>query len=77
MHLYAILILIFGRYMTPQDVYNRERVIDLLVRYWGLGKPLDQIEKERLLVALDDENKAMAGPIHVRALERLAAKGIT
>lgn len=58
------------------NVRDEQGITDLLVRFWGLGKPLDQIEKELLLVALDEENKALRGPIHVRALERLKEKGI-
>jgi hypothetical protein len=52
------------------------RITDLLVRYWGLGKSLSEDEKEVLLVALDEENKLLRGPIHVRALDRLKEKGI-
>lgn len=59
-----------------QEVTEQTRVTDLLVRYWGMGQPLDEEEKEVLLVALDQENKFMHGPIHVRALERLREKGI-
>lgn len=62
---------------TAVDVYNDEKITDLLVRYWGVGrKPLNASEKEVLLVALDEENKTLAGPIHKRALERLKDKGI-
>ena len=62
--------------MTPTEVYNQEKITDLLVRYWGLGAKLDAFEKDALLAALDEENKSLRGPIHVRALERLREKGI-
>jgi hypothetical protein len=60
----------------PRDVFDQERITDLLVRYWGLGRKLNPDEKEILLVALDEENKFLQGPIHVRALGRLKEKGI-
>jgi hypothetical protein len=56
---------------------KRLEITDLLVRYWGLGKGLSVDEKEILLAALDEENRALEGPIHRRALERLREKGIT
>ena len=54
----------------------QERITDLLVRFWGLGKELNAEEKDTLLTALDAENKSIRGPIHVRALERLREMGI-
>jgi hypothetical protein len=63
---------------TAPDVFGDEKITDLLVRYWGIGrKPLNAEEKEVLLVALDEENKSLGGPIHRRALARLREKGIT
>ena len=63
--------------MTTVELHKKsDTVTDLLVRFWGLGRPLDGTEKEILLIALDEENKTLLGPIHVRALERLRAKGI-
>lgn len=59
-----------------EQVCVQERTIDLLVRFWGLGKPLTQEEKDALLNALDAENKSIRGPIHLRALERLRDMGI-
>jgi hypothetical protein len=58
-------------------VIEQERITDLLVRYWGLGRKLTPDETELLLFALDEENKVIGGPIHQRALERLREKGIT
>jgi len=64
--------------MFATDTTGQENVTDLLVRYWGVGRrPLNAEEKEILLVALDEENKFLEGPIHKRALERLREKGIT
>jgi hypothetical protein len=57
--------------------YIREKVTDLLVRYWGLGEELGVEEKETLLKALDEENKFIGGPLHLRALEKLRDKGIS
>jgi hypothetical protein len=54
-----------------------ERNADLLVRYWGLGEPLKEVEREALLASLDEENRALNGPLHTRALERLKDRGIT
>jgi hypothetical protein len=59
-----------------EQIYTQERITDLLVRYWGLGKPLDADEKDALLEALDEENKVICGPIHERGLERLRERGI-
>ena len=59
-----------------RDVYTEETVTGLLVRYWGLGRSLSSDEKELLLLALDEENKSLQGPIHLRAIERLKEKGI-
>jgi hypothetical protein len=41
-----------------------------------MGKELEPLEKETLLAALDEENKLLRGPLHIRALERLREKGI-
>jgi hypothetical protein len=41
-----------------------------------MGKPLDYDEKDILLLALDEENKSLGAPIHLRALERLKNNGI-
>ena len=57
-------------------VSKQNKITDLLVRFWGLGKELDVEERDTLLIALDEENKFIRGPIHVRALERLKEKGI-
>jgi hypothetical protein len=57
-------------------VRAQDKITDLLVRYWGLGKELDEDERATLLTALDEENKLLRGPIHQRALERLKEKGI-
>jgi hypothetical protein len=62
--------------MPLEKIYMQERITDLLVRFWGLGKELDAEEKDALLTALDAENKSIRGPIHLRALERLRDKGI-
>ena len=59
-----------------EQIYKQEKNVDLLVRYWGLGKALDDEEKEMLLKALDAENKSIPGPLHLRALERLRERGI-
>jgi hypothetical protein len=61
---------------TPTSPYMQERITDLLVRYWGLGKKLDSDEKSVLLRALDEENKNLRGPIHLRALARLKEQGL-
>lgn len=58
------------------EVISSKTITDLLVRYWGIGRRLDDEEKAVLLEALDEENKALRGPIHVRALERLKEMGI-
>ena len=62
---------------TITEVHKQDAVTDLLVRYWGVGKQLTEDEKEILLVALDEENRKLRGPIHRRALRRLADRGIT
>jgi hypothetical protein len=61
---------------AAEEILTQERVTDLLVRYWGVGRPLEEDEKEALLVALDEENKLLAGPIHRRGLDRLREMGI-
>lgn len=63
--------------MTTTDVLNQANITDLLIRYWGIGRRLNEAEKEALLVALDEENKLLNGPIHVRAIERLKEMGIS
>ena len=55
---------------------KQEKTVELLIRFWGLGKALDADEKELLLLALDAENKGLRGPIHLAALDRLKEKGI-
>jgi len=62
--------------MTGTDVLTMERMAELLVRYWGLGKPLSGDEKEALLVALEEENKILQGPTHLSALARLRDRGV-
>jgi hypothetical protein len=62
--------------IIAKDVIDQESITGLLVRYWGIGKKLDPLEKEVLLTALDEENKALQGPTYKRALERLREKGI-
>lgn len=61
---------------TLKAIRDRDKSASLLVRYWGLGKPLSLEEKDALLAALDEENKVMRGPIHERGLQQLAAKGL-
>jgi hypothetical protein len=61
---------------VARRLYREDTVTDLLVRYWGMGKPLDYDEKDILLLALDEENKSLGAPIHLRALERLKNNGI-
>ena len=58
------------------QVSKQNRITDLLVRFWGLGQELNTDERDTLLAALDEENKFIRGPSHVRALERLREKGI-
>lgn len=55
---------------------KQDKITDLLVRYWGLGNDLSSGEKEILLAALDEENKRIGGPTHVRAIARLKERGI-
>lgn len=59
------------------ETYTQEKITSLLVRYWGLGKGLNNTEKEVLLAALDEENKQLRGEIHIRALDRLKEQGIS
>lgn len=61
---------------VAEHIYIEEKVTDLLVRYWGIGRKLRPEEKEVLLAALDEENKFLEAPIHKRALERLRELGI-
>jgi hypothetical protein len=58
------------------QVCRQNKITDLLVRFWGLGRELDSDERDTLLAALDEENKFIGGPIHLRALERLKEQGI-
>lgn len=91
-HLAGVLVLVNGRiahfdvsdhdtgdcrhWRRRMKMVDEQSITDLLVRFWGLGRTLEWEEKEVLLVALDEENRALHGPIHVRALERLKEKGI-
>jgi hypothetical protein len=49
-------------------------IAQLMLRYWGIGKPLDNDEREILLFALDNENKALGGTIHRDATELVKKK---
>ncbi len=46
------------------------------MRYWGLGKPLLACERDELIAILDEENKALNAPTHIRAIQRMKEAGI-
>lgn len=64
------------RIMAVHEALQREEVVSLLLRYWGMGRKLDDPERDMLMLALDEENKFLSGPTHLKALERLREMGI-
>jgi hypothetical protein len=63
--------------MAQRERLNTQaRTTGLLLRYWGWGEALSDAERDILLAALDEENKYMRCPTHMRALEELKEKGV-